>query len=62
LFNEKFVSKTNKDHWNEVLLKYMPEGIHDIQSDINEDGPGDRLVLDHVGGNVSDFKSPGKHN
>lgn len=59
LFNEKLVSKINEDRWNEVLSKCMPKGIDDIESG---DEGGDRSILDHIGGDVFDFESPGKRN
>ena len=59
LINEKLISKVNEDRWNEVLLECTPKGIDDFQSG---DEGGDRSILDHIGGDVFDFESPGKRN
>ena len=61
LFNEKLISKVNEDRWNEVLLECTPKGIDDFQSGDELEG-GDRSILDHIGGDVFDFESPGKRN
>jgi hypothetical protein len=58
LFNDKLVSKINDDRWREVLSQCIPEGMDDIQSG---DKHGDVSMLDHIAGNILDFKSPGKH-